>query len=390
MHDIIPLKTRYIAYRVLTNLWFFSVVWLYFYRIYITDAEIGMLDALAFSIGLLFEIPSWAIADRIGRVRMIQLWQVLIGSGILIQVFGTEFATFVIGQAILMIGWACASGTDDALFYSSLKIDPDSNEWKKLVTRGSQWSMAAGLLATVLWGWIHTWNPAIPWYLTAIAFFLSILTVSGLKDPIKPVNNTVFLHELREIYHSIGISFRDFFMPQLRFYVPIILILWGLYYTFGFGLLRIILLDRFHFSPFLGSVAAASMTLLGIAFLEVFHRKIEHIRESPLITSLVLLSIFALLLSIFDLGYWWYIPLILLYTWDKILQPTLSDSLNKKIKEEHRATMLSVASFLRTLPYVWLAPLIGYLNTHQSLEVFFALWSILLIMALSLSLYLRK
>ncbi len=58
MHDIIPLKTRYIAYRVLTNLWFFSVVWLYFYRIYITDAEIGMLDALAFSIGLLFEIPS--------------------------------------------------------------------------------------------------------------------------------------------------------------------------------------------------------------------------------------------------------------------------------------------------------------------------------------------
>lgn len=49
-----------------------------------------------------------------------------------------------------MIGWACASGTDDALFYSSLKIDPDSNEWKKLVTRGSQWSMAAGLLATVL------------------------------------------------------------------------------------------------------------------------------------------------------------------------------------------------------------------------------------------------
>ncbi len=81
---------------------------------------------------------------------MIQLGQVLIGSGILIQVFGTEFATFVIGQAILMIGWACASGTDDALFYSSLKIDPDSNEWKKLVTRGSQWSMAAGLLATVL------------------------------------------------------------------------------------------------------------------------------------------------------------------------------------------------------------------------------------------------
>ncbi len=46
------------------------------------------------------------------------------------------------------------------------------------------------------------------------------------------------------------------------------------------------------------------MTLLGIAFLEVFHRKIEHIRESPLITSLVLLSIFALLFSIFDLGYW--------------------------------------------------------------------------------------
>jgi MFS family permease len=66
------LEKRYIFYRVLNNLIFYNVVWLYFYRIYIDDGQIGLLDSISFFLGLLFEIPSGAIADAIGRKKVVR------------------------------------------------------------------------------------------------------------------------------------------------------------------------------------------------------------------------------------------------------------------------------------------------------------------------------
>jgi MFS family permease len=116
----LSLETRYILYRICTNVTFYNVVWLYFYRIYINDSQIGLLDAMAFFIGLLFEIPSGAIADAIGRKKVVKFGQFLVVIGILLQVMFPEFWMFVFAQSILVIGLSFASGSDDALFYSAL------------------------------------------------------------------------------------------------------------------------------------------------------------------------------------------------------------------------------------------------------------------------------
>ena len=50
--------------------------------------------------------------------------------------------------------------------------------------------------------------------------------------------------------------------------------------------------------------------------------------------------------------------------------------------ESVRVTVLSVASFLRTVPYIGLAPLIGFLNNKGLLSVFLVGWSALTILAL--------
>ena len=59
----------------------------------------------------------------------------------------------------------------------------------------------------------------------------------------------------------------------------------------------------------------------------------------------------------------------------------MSEALNNRIKSNQRATTLSVASFLRTIPYVVLAPLIGYLNTNGNLEYLLAIWTVVLLAA---------
>ena len=58
------LSRKYLAYEMLTNFFFVSAVWLYFYRIFITDQQVGILDGVAFAIGLIAEVPSGALADR--------------------------------------------------------------------------------------------------------------------------------------------------------------------------------------------------------------------------------------------------------------------------------------------------------------------------------------
>lgn len=85
-----------------------------------------------------------------------------------------------------------------------------------------------------------------------------------------------------------------------------------------------------------------------------------------------------LLLALAPLGHWGFMVILALYAGEYVLHPFMSEILNKHAPETQRATVLSVASFLRMLPYVCLAPIIGALNTHGHLNYFLASWALLI------------
>lgn len=384
------LSRRYLAYELLTNLWFVGAVWLYFYRIFITDYQVGILDGFAFAIGLLAEVPSGALADRFGRDKMVKFGQILAGSGFLIQAFGSSFVPFFVGQAILMVGVSFVSGADEALFFGKLNFDRASVSWRKLVTRCSQVALVGSLFAYVVGGWLHTINPRIPWMLTGIAFIGSVLLIWSIKDTRLEKAKQKFSVELREHLNSIRAGFAQFRAPKLLLYVPIIITVQGLFYTAGWGLLRLVLLDRFHFDPFWGSVVIATSSLITVGILSIMHRYAESMSERRVLALISLGAAASLLLSLADIGMWGYIVILTLYAGEHVLYPFMSEILNNRATEDQRATVLSVASFLRTLPYVVLAPIIGYLNTHDSLEYFLVVWALLIGMAILLYLSLKK
>lgn len=384
------LSRKYIAYETLTNLFFVGAVWLYFYRIFITDYQVGILDGFAFAIGLLAEVPSGALADRFGRDKMVKLGQVLAGGGLLIQAFGSSFVPFFVGQAIMMIGISFVSGADEALFFQKLNFDRTSVHWRKLVTRGSQAALIGALFATVVGGWLHTINPRIPWILTGVAFISSVFLIWSLKDIQLEKRKQKLTTELRQYLVSIKDGFAQFGTPKLWLYVPIIITVQGLFYTAGWGLLRIVLLDRFHFDPFWGSVVIASSSLITVGILAYMHRHAENLSEKRVISLISLSAAASLLLSLADIGVWGYVVILMLYAGEHILYPFMSEVLNYRTEERQRATVLSVASFLRTLPYVALAPIIGYLNTNDSLEYFLIAWAFLIVAAVLLYLSLKK
>ena len=384
------LSRKYLAYEMLTNFFFVSAVWLYFYRIFITDQQVGILDGVAFAIGLIAEVPSGALADRFGRDKMVKLGQLLAGSGFLIQAFGSSFMPFFVGQAIMMIGVSFVSGADEALFFGKLNFAQTSVNWRKLVMRASQFALISSLIGTIVGGWLHTINPRIPWILTGLSLIGSVLLIWSIKDTRPEKDKQKLSVELREHLVSIKKGFAQFRAPKLLLYVPIIIIVQGLFYTAGWGLLRLVLLNRFHFDAFWGSVVIATSSLITVGILAIMHKYAENMSEKRVVSIISLSAAMGLLLSIADIGIWGYFVIFALYAGDHILYPFMSEILNNRAEENQRATVLSVASFFRTLPYVVLAPIIGYLNTHNNLEYFLIVWAILIFVAILLYLSLKK
>lgn len=384
------LSRQYIVYRTLTSMWFVGAVWLYFYRLFITDQQVGILDCMAFAIGLLAEVPSGALADKFGRDRLVRLGQVFAGCGLLIQAIGGSFAPLFIGQAMTMVGLSLVSGADEALFFEKLKFARTSTDWRKLVTRASQVALVGALVATVAGGLLHTVDPRLPWVFTGLSFLLAVVLVWPVKDERPKKTRQKFMPELRDYLHDIKTGFAQFRTPQLRLYVPFIITVQGLFYATGYGLLRLVLLDRFHFSPFLGSVAVAASSLITVGLLAYVNRNADTLSEKKALTTIGLAAAAGLLLALADIGMWGYAVILALYAGEYITRPFMSEVLNNHAPEDQRATVLSVASFLKTLPYVVLAPLIGYLNMNGSLEYFLVIWALLIVAAVAVYLSAKK
>lgn len=377
------ISKKFIIYKLLTNLWFLGAVWLYFYRLYISDAQVGILDSVAFAIGLIAEVPSGVLADRFGRDKMVKLGQFLAGSGLIVQAYGHGLAQFMFGQAIMLMGVSFVSGADEALFFDQLKFKQTSFEWRKLITRGSQVALVGATSATIIGGLLHNIDPRIPWIVTGLSLISSVGLIWSIKDTRLKQDKHNALIELKEQLVSIKKGFAEFFTSKLSLYVPIIITVQGLFYAAGWGLLRLVLMDRFHFSTFVGSIVIASSSLITVAILGYMHKYAESLSERKVLALISFIAAASLLLSVANIGWWGFFVILTLYAGEHVLVPFLSEVINYRTDDSQRATVLSVASFLRTLPYVALAPIIGGLNSQNKLEYFLIAWALLIVIAVT-------
>jgi MFS family permease len=374
------LSRKFLIYKFSMNLWFVGAIWLYFYRIFMGDAEVGVLDAIAFLVGLLVEVPSGALADKFGRARIAKIGLIMAAIGVAMQAIG-GFWVILAFQIGLNSGQSLISGADEALFYEKIKFKKDSHKWRELLMRGGQVALAATLVANVLGGIIYNFNPSLNWLLTGLGFLVAAIAIWDIKDePIKRVKQTI-RDSLRDYLRNITEGFREIKKPKFRLYIPLIITAQGLFYAFGSGLLKLLLIGRFNFSPFWGSVVIASCGIISILALHLMHKHSGKVSEKGVLTSIAVATIFGLILAVFNIGWWGYIVILLFYVGEHTMHPFISEIFNKHAKPEQRSTILSMASFLKVLPYVALAPIIGFLNDQNSLEIFLIAWAVLVAVA---------
>lgn len=195
----------FIAFRLLFNARFYYPVFAVLQLDYgLTMAQFAILNAVwAVSIVLL-EVPSGALADKIGRKRMVVIASILMiveMALIAFVPFGNAsliFWVWVINRILSGAAEASASGADEALAYDSFPAAERESRWPQVLSRLMTFSSCAFIVAMLVGGAIYDVDflnnllgtsleketvIRFPIYLTLLSALITLPIALSMKEP---------------------------------------------------------------------------------------------------------------------------------------------------------------------------------------------------------------
>jgi len=310
-----------------------------------------------FSIFIL-EIPTGAIADHFGRKTSLILSAIAATIGPIVYTLHPNFYLFLLAEFIWALGFALASGADEALVYDSLKKTRSEKKSKKIFARFNSFQLLALMIAAPIGSIIaSTIGLRYTMMFMAIPIFLSLFIAFSFKEPetkrkiksknyISTLTNGVKYFKKHDIlkalaFDKISISALVFFMIWI--YQPLLQQLKVPIIYFGF--------------------VHAAITGTEIPFMNSFG-KLERIfgsKKRYLLWSAIISGMAFILLGINT-----YVPLtiffILLIAGFGLSREVLFQNyMNKYIESHNRATVISTVSMINSFVRMLIYPLIGLL-----------------------------
>ena len=315
--------------------------------------------AYALSI-LLLEVPSGYLADVIGRKKTLILGAIFMPVGLGVYVFTSSFFTFILAEFIIAVGNSMRSGCDSAFIYDTAIELKAESEYKKYEGRSAFYTRIGTAMSSVLGGIAALLTLNLPFYINIGTSLLMLPLALSLIEPKRDMLQSK--NPLKDILQVCSSSYTNPRLRLLMLFSALILSsgvigIWSyfLYYeSLGisvgyFGLL----FAAFQVSSAIGSRKAHSLEkILGlknvltlVLFIGCIFLLLGKI-QSPLMILLIFVNAF-----LWGLSY-----------------PLFLDQMNRLIRSETRATVLSIANMTGSLSYVILAPIFGQLVDTLSLS----------------------
>lgn len=136
----IPNIRRYMAFKVLFNSRFYYPVFtILFLDFGLTVAQFALLNAVWAATIVLAEVPSGALADMIGRKRLLVFATLTMGVEVGLIAFVPRFSAtlvfylFLVNRILSGLAEAAASGADEALAYDALTAQGNAQDWGRVL-----------------------------------------------------------------------------------------------------------------------------------------------------------------------------------------------------------------------------------------------------------------
>lgn len=358
-----PIHKIYL-YSFFKNFAFFSAVLVPFFTDWggLTLFQVQLLQSWFAIWVFLLEIPTGAVADKVGRKHSLALGSLIIALAVLIYGSFPIFWVFLLAEFLFAVGYALTSGADQAVLYDTLKSQGREGESKQVLGKADALMMAGMLVAAPLGSLIASaWGLNAPQLMTAIPMlmasflawhipepkshsdsqsqqYLAIVKTGFLAMKHNPVVRTLALDS---VLVSASVYFVIWFYQPIMSSLGIPLALFGLAHAFLLGTQILV---------------AANFTQLE----KVLGAGKKYLRSSAILTTLsfVLVALFPSTLTL--------IIFLMVGGGIGITRATyISAIAQKHIPSHSRTTTLSSIAMLRRLALVPLNPSIGAVATHS-------------------------
>lgn len=144
--------------------------------------QIGLAETIFHATSLLFEIPSGALADVVGRKNSLILSCLSSITGCLIMALSNGFGGVCFSFVFHALGYNFASGSNDALAYDSLKLARKEGLYERYSSNQMIIYRITSGLSTLLAGVALLIGYRMAYLISVINHVLSLIVILGLKE----------------------------------------------------------------------------------------------------------------------------------------------------------------------------------------------------------------
>ncbi len=363
---------------VVTNLNMQSAIWvLYLAYCGLNLAQIGLVEGIYHATSIVFEIPSGAVADLLGRKRSMILSKICIAVSCMIMLFARSFWFFALSFIIQALGNNLNSGSEEALVYDSMKFAGQEERYMRVSGRLNMLIEVSQGIATVLGGILA--EISYVWCYTAclmIALFALIPVTLMTEAPY--VNAQKNQQSIREIvithfWTCFAILRSDSRIMKIIVYYAVIFASETLlffysqqyYYEMGYNKIQISLI----------LLVVGGSSCVGAAVSEKISERIG--KRTAQVGAFVIAAAF--LMYGFRNLFASVVAFSMAGFFNAALYPLQSHQLNRLIPSEQRATLISVNSMFFSIVMILLFPFVGMLADRYGLTAVLVAVGVLLI-----------
>jgi len=372
----------YILFRIFFNARFYYPIFtILFIDFGLTVAQFSILNSIWAATIVLAEVPSGALADTIGRRKLLRLTGWLMVFEISLLAFAPKgnpqllFAIFAINRILSGLAEAAASGADEALAYDSLKFSGKEHLWGSVLESQMRWQSLGFIVAMTIGAAVY--DPAtvqiaadwaglatvitrettlrIPLFLTLVMALATLVITHRFKElranePITPKKHTPGQPPLRQAFHLTFETGRWI----LKTHWVLVIITAGFVFD-GIARMVITLSSQYYRVIELPEasygIIGAGVAMLGLVLPKITRRLSEYRSIRFNFGVMALLSLIGLAGMNLFIPYHGLIPAVILFSVMYFNGFFISDYLNRMTPSNRRATVLSFKGLSYNLVY---------------------------------------
>ncbi len=361
---------RFIAFRAFFNCRFYYPVFTILFLDYgLTIEQFALLNTVwAFTI-VFAEVPSGALADLIGRKRLLTATAWLMITEMLLLAIvplGNSrliFTVFLFNRILSGLAEALASGADEAMAYDTLITKGNPDDWPKVLDVQMRVRNFFYIITMTVGAFVYdpgTVNMVLHWfglqivlsqevtmrfpiYLTLLLGILSLITTQGMHDPVpvRTVNSDQSIQQrIKEVTH-ITLQAGKWIMSTP---MALAIILFGM--SLDHVLRMLVTLNSQYYRAIelpeasFGLIGSA-VALIGLLVPRIARAMTEHFQVLTNISVVIVLAFISLWGIVLFIPYYGMLPMVLIFITMMLTSFFTSTYLNKIAKADQRATILS-------------------------------------------------